>query len=41
MKTNKEKQPKELKKEDYPKTFILLTELEELLSESNEEYPRW
>lgn len=41
MKKSKIKQTKELKKEDYPKTFQLLKDLEELLSESNEEYPKW
>jgi hypothetical protein len=41
MKKNKEPKSKGLKKEDYPKTFNLLKDLEELLNESNEEYPQW
>lgn len=40
MKKGKEKTNKELKKEDYPKTFQLLKDLEELL-EDREEYPQW
>ena len=31
----------ELYKKDYPKTFQLLKDLEELMNESNEEYPKW
>lgn len=41
MKKDNAKQAKELNKKDYPKTFQLLKDLEELLSESNEEYPQW
>ena len=37
----KAKKKPEIKKEDYPKTFNLLKELEELLNDSNEEYPKW
>lgn len=39
MKKNRKKLPKEFNKEDYPKTFILLKELEELLND-REEY-KW
>jgi hypothetical protein len=41
MKKVKEKKNKEIRKEDYPKTFILLKELEELLQDPDEEYPKW
>lgn len=39
MKKTKRKKP-ELKKEDYPKTFQLLKDLEELLKDP-EEYDKW
>ena len=34
------KKQSEIKKEDYPKTYNLLQELEELLNDK-EEYPKW
>ena len=40
MKKPKAKQVKELKKENYPKTFQLLKDLEELLND-REEYEKW
>jgi hypothetical protein len=36
MKKNKEKQPRELRKEDYPKTFQLLKDLEDLLNDKED-----
>jgi len=40
MKKFKAKQTKELQKEDYPRTFVLLKELEDLLNDK-EEYTQW
>jgi hypothetical protein len=36
----KTKRQTEIKKEDYPKTFQLLKDLEELVNDK-EEYPQW
>jgi len=40
MKKDNAKQAKELDKKDYPRTFQLLKDLEELLNDK-EEYPQW
>ena len=40
MKKSKIKQVKELNQKDYPKTFQLLKDLEDLLNDK-EEYPQW
>jgi hypothetical protein len=36
----KDKKQSGIKKEDYPKTYILLKDLEELVND-REEYPKW
>jgi hypothetical protein len=35
------KQSREVIKEDYPKTFQLLKDLEDLLKDPDSEYPQW
>jgi len=41
MKKEKSKQTKELNQKDYPKTFQLLKDLEDLLKDPDTEYPQW